>query len=190
MTTYDPINPDYYRVGGIETLALARELTFCAGNAVKYLVRSCRIDAVHKADRIQDLRKARRFIEEEISRLEETQADSDTAWRQQQVAEEAIEEGYAQTAENLTPLVDDYGNLYWGHLGCASQPEVADRGNVLIEQCVYQRAEYPDAPIALQILTDDGTPYKGIIGLGVDDATRIGRILLEAARLAENQEAA
>lgn len=65
----DPVNPDYYKLSGVETIQVAENLTFNAGNAVKYLVRSSRIDGVHKGNRVEDLRKARWLVDREIERL-------------------------------------------------------------------------------------------------------------------------
>lgn len=41
------------------------------GNAVKYLARSCRIDGQNKGEIMQDLDKARKYVEREIERLQE-----------------------------------------------------------------------------------------------------------------------
>ena len=49
-------------------LDIAENLTFNAGNAVKYLARSCRIDGANKGEIMQDLDKARRYVEREIER--------------------------------------------------------------------------------------------------------------------------
>ena len=63
----DRVNhPQHYQRGGIETIDVieAWQLGFHLGNAVKYLSR-----AGHKDDAIEDLLKARWYIEREISRL-------------------------------------------------------------------------------------------------------------------------
>jgi hypothetical protein len=56
-------NPPHYRVGGIETIDFieAKNLNYNLGNAVKYITR-----ADHKDNRVQDLEKARWYIEREI----------------------------------------------------------------------------------------------------------------------------
>ena len=61
----DAINPDHYKVGGIETIEyLQAKLSpeefrgFCRGNALKYLSR-----AGHKDDAAQEYRKAIWYIE-------------------------------------------------------------------------------------------------------------------------------
>jgi hypothetical protein len=56
----DPVNPDHYKVGGIETIDFMQaKLTpeefagYCKGNMLKYITR-----AGHKDDAGQDMRKA------------------------------------------------------------------------------------------------------------------------------------
>lgn len=74
----DHTNPDYYQLqNGAEVIDITGELTFCAGNAVKYLARAGRIDGVHKEDRVLDLEKARWYVDREIQRLE---ADSEVQY--------------------------------------------------------------------------------------------------------------
>lgn len=66
-TVDDKVNsPAHYTRGGIETIDFieAKELNFRLGNAVKYIAR-----AGHKGDALEDLRKARWYLEREISRL-------------------------------------------------------------------------------------------------------------------------
>lgn len=48
----------------IEVINITRELNFCLGNVVKYILR-----AGKKGDRLEDLRKAKRYIDFEIERL-------------------------------------------------------------------------------------------------------------------------
>ena len=63
----DPINPDHYRShpSGVECIQVTEHMSFCLGNAVKYLWR-----AGSKGDPIEDLEKARWYIGREIERLE------------------------------------------------------------------------------------------------------------------------
>ena len=63
----DPINPDHYRShpSGVECIQVTESMTFCLGNAVKYIWR-----AGEKGDRLEDLRKARWYVDREIARLE------------------------------------------------------------------------------------------------------------------------
>jgi hypothetical protein len=60
----DPVNhPAHYTTGGIETIDFieAKNLNYNLGNAVKYITR-----ADHKGNRLQDLQKAKWYIEREI----------------------------------------------------------------------------------------------------------------------------
>jgi hypothetical protein len=56
-------HPPHYTAGGIEVIDFieAWNLGFCLGNVVKYL---CRAD--HKGNRLEDLRKARWYLDREI----------------------------------------------------------------------------------------------------------------------------
>ena len=60
----DPVNhPAHYKVGGIETIDFieAKSLGYHLGNAVKYITR-----ADHKGNRLQDLQKAKWYIDRAI----------------------------------------------------------------------------------------------------------------------------
>jgi hypothetical protein len=66
--THDPVNhPDHYRAGSIEVIDVieAFGLGFRLGNAVKYILRAGR-----KGDRIEDLKKARWYLDREIASAE------------------------------------------------------------------------------------------------------------------------
>ena len=63
----DAVNhPAHYKVGGIETIDFieAKKLNYNLGNVVKYITR-----ADHKANREEDLMKARWYLNREISKL-------------------------------------------------------------------------------------------------------------------------
>ena len=64
----DPISPSHYREhpSGVECIQVTEHMTFCVGNAVKYLWR-----AGKKGPAVEDLRKAVWYLEREIRRLEE-----------------------------------------------------------------------------------------------------------------------
>ena len=65
----DQVNhPPHYTShrSGIEAIQVTEHMTFCIGNAVKYLWR-----AGLKGDAVEDLEKARWYIEREIKRLKE-----------------------------------------------------------------------------------------------------------------------
>jgi len=66
----DPVNhPVHYKVGGIETIDFieAKALSYHLGNAVKYITR-----ADHKGNRLQDLQKAKWYIDRAIERANES----------------------------------------------------------------------------------------------------------------------
>jgi len=60
-------NPVHYNVGGIETIDYieAKELGYHLGNVVKYVSR-----AGHKGERLEDLKKARWYLDREINNLQ------------------------------------------------------------------------------------------------------------------------
>jgi hypothetical protein len=63
---HDPVNkPKHYlsHPSGIECITITEHMGFCLGNAMKYIWR-----ADEKHDAIEDLRKARWYIDREIAR--------------------------------------------------------------------------------------------------------------------------
>lgn len=71
----DAINPNHYKgfSNGAEVIDIAEHLTFNAGNVVKYAARAGRLDeSLNKNDaegRVEDLKKARKYLDREIERL-------------------------------------------------------------------------------------------------------------------------
>lgn len=68
---FDLVNiPPHYRShpSGVECITITEHMNFCVGNAIKYLWR-----AGLKNDTLEDLRKARWYVDREISRLEREQ---------------------------------------------------------------------------------------------------------------------
>ena len=71
----DAINPNHYKgfSNGAEVIDIAEHLTFDAGNVVKYAARAGRLDeSLNKNDlegRVEDLKKARKYLDREIERL-------------------------------------------------------------------------------------------------------------------------
>lgn len=63
----DPINPAHYTAFGVEVIDITEHLSFCAGNAVKYLARAGLKDP---SKHVEDLRKAAWYVQREIERLE------------------------------------------------------------------------------------------------------------------------
>ena len=66
----DSINPKHYQgmSNGAEVIDIAENLTYNAGNAIKYLARACRLDGDIKGNSAEDLLKARWYINREIER--------------------------------------------------------------------------------------------------------------------------
>jgi hypothetical protein len=65
----DNVNhPPHYKVGGIETIDFieAKSLNYHLGNVIKYITR-----ADHKGDRLENLEKARWYLDREIGNLSE-----------------------------------------------------------------------------------------------------------------------
>lgn len=72
MTAHDSVNhPQHYtsHPSGIECIQVTEHMGFCLGNAVKYIWRA---DLKH--DAIEDLRKARWYLDREIAQREKAQA--------------------------------------------------------------------------------------------------------------------
>lgn len=69
----DATNPDHYRnfSNNTEVIDIAENLSYNAGNAVKYLARATRTDGQTKHENpLTDLRKAKWYVEREIDRLD------------------------------------------------------------------------------------------------------------------------
>lgn len=60
----DAINPQHYKLGDVQPVDIAEHLSFNAGNIIKYVSRSGR-----KGDALEDLQKARWYLDREIGRL-------------------------------------------------------------------------------------------------------------------------
>jgi len=69
MTMSDPISPDHYQFDGIQVIDLTEQLSFNRGNVVKYVARAGRKDSERE---LEDLYKARFYLNREIARLEWT----------------------------------------------------------------------------------------------------------------------
>jgi hypothetical protein len=65
---YDPVNrPEHYTSYPVEVIQITEHLNFCRGNAVKYIARAGLKDLDKE---LEDLKKARWYIDREIARLE------------------------------------------------------------------------------------------------------------------------
>lgn len=70
VTNADPTSPSHYAFpGGAEVIDISQWLTSNAAQALQYLARSSRIDGKNKGDTVEDLRKAKVFIDFELKRL-------------------------------------------------------------------------------------------------------------------------
>lgn len=66
----DPVeHPAHYTQYPVEVIELTRHMNFCRGNAVKYIARAGHKD---KSKELEDLKKARWYIDDEIKQLEES----------------------------------------------------------------------------------------------------------------------
>jgi hypothetical protein len=66
----DATNPPHYQAhpSGVECIQITEHMNFCLGNAIKYIWR-----AGLKNNAIEDLRKARWYIDREIARIDHEQ---------------------------------------------------------------------------------------------------------------------
>lgn len=65
----DPINPDHYTAFPVEVIEITERLNFCRGNVVKYVARA---GLKSGSPEIEDLRKAKWYLDREIRRVELT----------------------------------------------------------------------------------------------------------------------
>lgn len=70
----DAINPNHYKShpSGVECITVTEHMGFCLGNAMKYIWRA----GLKSADPVEDLKKAKWYVEREIARLESAKAPS------------------------------------------------------------------------------------------------------------------
>jgi hypothetical protein len=61
----DKINPDHYKTLPVECIEVTQHMNFCLGNVMKYIWR-----CDHKGNAIEDLKKAKFYLEKEIERRE------------------------------------------------------------------------------------------------------------------------
>jgi hypothetical protein len=64
----DNINPQHYKShpSGVEAIAITEHMNFCLGNALKYIWRA---GLKHNDRGVEDLKKAKWYIEREIARI-------------------------------------------------------------------------------------------------------------------------
>jgi len=102
-------NPDHYQQFPVEVIEITEHLNFCMGNAVKYILR-----ADFKGNAIQDLEKARWYIDREIRRRKEQDDAVDQALEDLKVGDDpAVQWGDPETptqkarAEAIRDLIED-----------------------------------------------------------------------------------
>lgn len=74
---HDPVNhPSHYtkHPSGVECIEVVEHMNFCRGNAIKYLWR-----AGDKGNELEDLKKARWYIDREIARIGGESSDKEDA---------------------------------------------------------------------------------------------------------------
>jgi hypothetical protein len=77
----DNINPSHYKLAnGHQVIEVSENLSSNGGQAVQYIARATRSDGVIKSDPVEDLEKARWFIEREIQRLKAKPEEAPTLW--------------------------------------------------------------------------------------------------------------
>ena len=69
-TSPNAVDPDHYKFpNGAEVIQISQWLTANSAQAMQYITRSSRIDGKNKGDTLEDLEKAKVFIDFEIARL-------------------------------------------------------------------------------------------------------------------------
>ena len=67
----DPVSPNHYKFSnGTEVIDISENLTSNGGQIVQYVARATRLDGKVKGKPVEDLRKARFFLDREIARLD------------------------------------------------------------------------------------------------------------------------
>ena len=77
MTERDPINPSYYQgfSNAAQVIDISEHLTSNGGQALQYVARSCRLDGNNKGGVVENLEKAKWFIDREIKRVKGEASD-------------------------------------------------------------------------------------------------------------------
>ena len=81
---HDPVNhPSHYtsHPSGVECIQVVEHMSFCIGNVIKYLWRS---GLKEGAPNLQDLKKARWYLDREIQRLSGEVVSDDTSEKDQE----------------------------------------------------------------------------------------------------------
>jgi hypothetical protein len=108
----DPIHPDHYQwhPSGVEAIEITEHFGFCLGNSIKYIWRAGR-----KGDALEDLKKARYYIDREISRIEWLARNAEAAER---LGSAEKDSPARPTPEEIT-AVEWFGNRHGGEYAAA-----------------------------------------------------------------------
>ena len=114
----DAINPDHYRShpSGVECIQITEHMGFNLGNAVKYIWR-----ADLKGNAIQDLEKARWYVDREIAKRSRLEASEG-----QQKADPWIYAKWINVPAN-TVVIDNWGGTAWKYDGNDTYQNVAPK---------------------------------------------------------------
>jgi predicted HAD superfamily Cof-like phosphohydrolase len=144
----DPVNPPHYKThpSGVECIDVVEHMNFSLGNAVKYIWR-----AGQKGDELEDLKKARWYLDREIARLggkEPAEPALDSVWRDVRAFHVAFEHPAPDT-----PTVLD-------------EPEIARR-SAWIEEEVSELRE-------ARSITDQADAFIDVIYFAVGGLVNLG----------------
>jgi hypothetical protein len=100
----DAVNPQHYsHPSGIEVIEITQHETFIRGNIIKYIMR-----APYKGTELQDLFKAKQYLEWEIERVQEEQWEEN--WLGHVVQERVSHEEIKQRRERLLKSINSINN--------------------------------------------------------------------------------
>ena len=99
LSQHDPVSrPQHYTFGAIEVIAAieAWGLGFVLGNVVKYVAR-----AAHKGKYLEDLRKARWYLDREIQRVQKAEAEAQAPLDDRSVAQALAQSARGQASKRF-----------------------------------------------------------------------------------------
>ena len=71
----EQLHPDHYKAGNMDVIAFCHHhsIDFCRGNIIKYVTRAGKKKSDNPLKEIEDLKKAKVYLDREIAKLEESQ---------------------------------------------------------------------------------------------------------------------
>ena len=68
----EQLKPDHYKAGSMDVIAFCHhhEISFCRGNIIKYVTRAGKKKSDNPQKELEDLKKAKVYLDREIERLE------------------------------------------------------------------------------------------------------------------------